>query len=897
MLNDAELLDLFERLNTPEAVRQRVRWIRTHAPVRAVDGGRYSHRVRYASRKMGFVVECEAKSTEYSAVVTWDFDDETLEFYGQPAFLKLTSRLANGRKSTWTYTPDFFRITKHGFEFVECKTEAELGKLARERPHAYTIDSDEAWHYLPGEALAREEYCATFRVRSTRENNPILIENLEFLRDYLVHPAKTDQSSRTKLREYLIERRWATVSSILNDLPDVPDTLYAEIVDGSIFFNLTTERIADINHALVYRDESAASAYRVFAASHTTVPRQTSIITLMPGSRFTWDGKTWEIINRGDTEIACRSLESTAPVQNSFVTLSHELFDGLARKGLIAPIPAPEDDAEQVNAFKAISQASDSQLQTAHDRYILLFAPSSTIQPRNICKRTRQYWLASYRRAQHRTGYGLFGLIPNWQHTQGNHGRRIAADVLSIIASVFEHDWTDARRRTRSALFGKVALLCEQKNLEIPSRKTVDAEFRKLITSSALVQRFGSRLAYEMDATPAIPDGHLTYTTPRHGTHPFHIGHLDHTPLPIRLRSSDGTVIRKSAWLTLLICAFSRKVLAYYVTFDEPSYRSNMMVIRDCIRRHSRIPQFIVVDKGTDFRSIYFDRLVAALRSHKLDRRPSQPRDGDIIERFFNISQQDFFNNLRGNTQADREHRKKTKAVSPEQQSVWTFHDLTDCLGRYFDQVYHKNYHSTLGCSPENMFAQGISRSGERVHCRIPYSKAFILLTLPSTAKGTATVTRRGVKINYTYFSCPALRLYKRQRQSVPVRYDPFDASTAYVYIEQQWHECHSEYYRAFKGRSEREIQAATEYLRIKHRQAGINYPINARRLAEFLVSAEQEEVLGMQRLHQRESAEYLSTNSQTDDTGSDHVCVWAESEEVDDPELGAYAPQLLGDL
>ena len=59
--------------------------------------------------------------------------------------------------------------------------------------------------------------------------------------------------------------------------------------------------------------------------------------------------------------------------------------------------------------------------------------------------------------------------------------------------------------------------------------------------------------------------------------------------------------------MTLLVDAFSRRILAVFVTFDEPSYRSCMMVLRLCVQRHGRLPQIIVVDNGPEFNSTWFD--------------------------------------------------------------------------------------------------------------------------------------------------------------------------------------------------------------------------------------------------------------------------------------------------
>ncbi|WP_172848487.1 Mu transposase C-terminal domain-containing protein [Burkholderia pseudomallei] len=138
-----------------------------------------------------------------------------------------------------------------------------------------------------------------------------------------------------------------------------------------------------------------------------------------------------------------------------------------------------------------------------------------------------------------------------------------------------------------------------------------------------------------------------------------------------------------------------------------------------------------------------------------------------------------------------------------------------------------------------------------------------MLMTMPSTAKGTAKVTVRGIKVNYCYYSSPALRILSRIGERVPVRFDPFNMGIAYAYIENKWHECHSEHYVVFRGRSQREVQLASERLREKFRLAGTQESVNAHRLADFLTTAEAEEALALQRLHQLEMESAVPTVTQ----------------------------------
>jgi len=110
----------------------------------------------------------------------------------------------------------------------------------------------------------------------------------------------------------------------------------------------------------------------------------------------------------------------------------------------------------------------------------------------------------------------------------------------------------------------------------------------------------------------------------------------------------------------------------------------------------------------------------------------------------------------------------------------------------------------------------------------------------------------RGIKIHHIYYWCEAFR--QIEGEVVPVRYDPFDAGTAYAFVRKQWLRCHSDCYGTLKGRSEREIMLATTELRRRYQNHSAAFHITARRLAEFMQSVEAEETLLMQRLRDGES-------------------------------------------
>jgi putative transposase len=138
----------------------------------------------------------------------------------------------------------------------------------------------------------------------------------------------------------------------------------------------------------------------------------------------------------------------------------------------------------------------------------------------------------------------------------------------------------------------------------------------------------------------------------------------------------------------------------------------------------------------------------------------------------------------------------------------------------------------------------------------IPYDQEFLIATLPTTPKGTALVAvGRGVKINHIYYWSDRFREPGIEKHSVPVRFDPFDLGTAYAYVRNQWVACWSEHLGAFQGRSEKEVMIASREILKRRQEHSRKGGITARRLADFLISIESEEVLLQQRLRDRESA------------------------------------------
>lgn len=852
MLDEKALEEHFDRLGISPEARERIRWIRENAPIRAVGGGTHNTVVRFCSRKMSFVLEAEAFNTEYAAFEEYDNDESVHEFYPQPCKLRISYINANGKPVHPDITPDIFLVRQGYFEFVECKTEEDLLKLTKDQPNRYVVDDKGNWRSPPGE-IAAEKLGCRFHVRSSRDNNWIALENFEFFSDYLsVDPGelKIASDALSVIENRLSESSWLTINNLIHGKNSVDsDSLYALIVTKMIFFDFQTNRISNPDQALLFRDEISGKAYRTFARISVGLksPEVTPFDPVL-GTRFSWDGRPWQIVNVGDSGISAMPLDSDGSVPIIDLTFEHILQ--LAHGGRIVP-SATESNSNADAANEILKNTDSKRLQIATWRYEILFGtPSQGNLLTDNQPRSRAYWLADFRAAELEFGVGLVGLIPDRKGTQGNHTRKCDPQAYELAVTTYADKWeTDAQRST-VLCHGFYLNECEKNGVTPISLRS----FQKIVSDNLSHEqgkkREGEKAAYD-DEPPYL---FLEYTTPRHGNRPFHIGHIDHTPLPIKIRDRSGKRMLETIWLTLLIDAYSRYVLAIYFSFDPPSYASCMMVIRECVRKHGRIPHWIVVDNGSDFQSTYFEVLLGRLGSHKKDRPKGKPKFGSVIERVFKTTIEQMVSNLLGATH-DMNPRQIGRDVDPELKAVWTYERLWVRFQEYLSTVYHRNKHGTLGQSPESALLNGLKIFGHRSHAIFSYTETFIILTCPSTPKGTALVTAKGVKINYAYYRCLDMDLPGVLRSRVDVRYDPSNYGIAYVFIRGSWQKCYSEYFAIFQHYTEKQIRIATNHLRVKARLLGKIISINAQTLAAFLSGTESEEILRTQKLLDDESA------------------------------------------
>ena len=859
MLNNSGLTALCQRLGLSDQAKVVIESIRSAPPSRRVRGAAGNVTVRYPSRKMGVVIQAESHRNELAGIYEKEHDPETLEFYDQPPSIKLLYQASNGRRLGVLHTPDYFVIRTDSVGWEEWKIEDELPRLSEKMPNRYVSAEEGRWRCPPGERYA-EQFGFFYRVRSSAEIDWVFQRNLLFLEDYLRAdcPAVGERAAEALLA-LVTGQPGVRLDVLIRQVEGASsDDVYALIATDRLYVDLRGAALAEPERVAVFRDQETARAQAVIARAACPPPAGSGAsLILAPGSPVLWDGRRWTVVNPG------RKATSLLAGDASLVELPNTTLEALVGQGKLVGVAEPARVGISAQARERLAEASPDDLREANRRHAIIapilageaFAPAAVAPAtggEDRSPRTLRRWLGRWREAEIAHGCGYVGLLPRVGRS-GNRQRKLPEETLLLLEGFIATDYESFKAKAKFEVYAALLRACEAKGIVTPSYKTFARAVDRRPREQQVEKRRGRRAAYQH--SPFYWE--LALSTPRHGDRPFEVGHIDHTELDVELLCSRTGHNLGRPWATFLSDAFSRRLLAVHLTFDPPSYRSCMMVLRECVRRHSRLPQVLVVDGGAEFESVYFETLLARYECTKKSRPSAQPRFGSVCERLFGTTNTRFVHNLAGNTQILVNVRQVTKAVDPKGQARWTLDRLYARLCEFAYEVYDTTEHPALGRPPREAFQAGLLQGGERAHRLIPYDEDFRIATLPTTRKGTAKmVPRLGVKINHLYYWSEAFVDPQVEGTQVPVRYDPFDAGLAYAFVKGRWVRCISEQHSRLAGRSEREIQLATAELRRRQTRHGQQLTVTARKLADFLASLEAEETLLEQRLRDAETRE-----------------------------------------
>lgn len=770
-------------------------------PSRNTESSVKSSSGKYPSNKLGRSIGFESSYLEYLTIIRHEMDPECIALLDQGHAITVLAR-SGARSVGYQHRPDFVCIRHDSVKLIECKTKEGIQRKNEANPGFFVFEGGR-WKCPTAEAEAKT-YGFIYEVWTDLDFSACELRNSKVVERYLCGDTRIYDQQVEALCRYIDRPGSRTIDRVLEDVGHevTVDGIFAAIARRAVSFDMDSAPLTKLSLCELFRDDSTMLAYRrALAKSLIEVPKvQSGGISLQTGDEVMWNAGRWRCVGINEGSI---SLVPNADIQpqpwgtNKWISVN--AFLQKLKSGEMTLIATTPRTAAADKLKSILQRATEDELAEASKRYDIL---ATHLQPSSDAPQGRSVrrWLKSYKDALLELGNGFAGLLPSWRDA-GNRTPRLEDAVMKRAVDVINRYYLAPERLTKAATYRLLHGELEAAGYRSPSYKWFCGLVNAIPPYEAKLAREGRKGAYRFEPRIICVDHEATPVAEL----AMELVHIDHTKIDLVVRT-DGEPIR--LWLTVMICAATRRIVSYALSFEPPSYRQVILAIRECVKRHSRLPRAIVVDGGKEFRSTWFETF-CALYHVKVQRRPkSKARFGAQIERFFGTVNTQLFYTMIGNTQNTRNVRQMTAEVDPYKRAIWTADDLKPAIENFFFEVYDTAEHSSLMTSPRDAFESSMATYGSCPHLLQNFDETFLIFTSATTRNRTAKVQPDGVKINYFYYNHPSLRF--RIGESLPVRFDPFNIANAWVQIDDIWLKVTSRHASVLANHSEHDLAVVT---------------------------------------------------------------------------------------
>lgn len=819
----------FERQGVTEEGRDLV--LRAfEAPVRRVGGGGNNVVVRYASRKMGVAVQCESRNVELAFVELCEFDPEVQFYVCQPGKLWVSRENVRERmKGNWV-TLDYLVVSRDGICLVECKPPSALRKDAASANPRFVRDDAAGWRWPAAEAAAAELGLG-FRVFSSEEINPTWHRNMRFLADFLETDCPDTELARV-VQKKVSEAGSMRIDEVLA-LPDMKaEVLWWLIAQDAVWADLEFELLRDGEMSSVHGTEPRmiANRERHSLVSDEALSHRVSAVQLEPGSRLSWNARRYVVVNRSPEDVWLREAKEGA---RSFAISLEDVREFLGTGAITGVESECVDDIHRERG-ELLCGASDEELEAALKRRRFLEEYRETgKKPAGVSMRSLRRYEARYRKGERVFGNGLCGLI-------GQPGRRPGKSDMGekqqeILLKILEEFVDDKNAGHLANAYARMVADCEKQGIfPVPCKETLRLALEKRRKDKVAHGREGERAAYQVSGPLATDDPVI----PRKADRVWQVAHLDHVLVKIELVSGHTGAPLGKAWLTLMIDDFTRMPLAMRLCFDEPSRVAVLKVFFDCVRRHNRLPEYIVVDQGPEFNSNDVEAAFAVLKINKVERPCGKPRFGSVIERMFGTTNTRLIHELPGNVKRQQRSRTVSRSHDPKEHATLSLRRLNELLDAWLFDEYPDLFHESLGeTTPREVYRANLAYSGDRSARYIPIDMGLRMVLSVTPKRPTRKVAEGGViKVEGFRYHDKALLVGNVVGSTVAVKLDAEDCSVVYVWLGRKWVACRlTDGNAELAGRSRKEAGLILEEIQQQYLTGARAAKLNAGKIGRHL--------------------------------------------------------------
>jgi transposase InsO family protein len=172
-----------------------------------------------------------------------DADASVLSYYTQLPQVEIPSVTKAGRPYVQRYTPDVLILRRDRPEIREIKPGSELLKLAKERPHWWTLVSDTEARFLPP-----EKYFSSMGLEFSVVNSSLLphllVSNTKLLLRIIYTLEAPSDDLRAACKAALTKHAWMSVAALQDELDlERADDILHLVAQGEIHADVRTQRL------------------------------------------------------------------------------------------------------------------------------------------------------------------------------------------------------------------------------------------------------------------------------------------------------------------------------------------------------------------------------------------------------------------------------------------------------------------------------------------------------------------------------------------------------------------------------------------------------------------------------------------------------------------------------
>lgn len=768
-ISKKQLIKLLRKIvRNEKGISYVLRLIKNNAPSRRPTGNYLSVHDTIASRKMGWTRDSESRSVELPLILWCEFSSDVLLYWSQPEKIKITYKNSNGRTISYLITPDLLVITHTEVYLVECKKKSWIDNAIVEQPDKYR-KTDKGYEYIPALETANTMGLG-HRISTDRDFTPIFTRNCTYLLNFIDDLLTHEESETEKIAEF-IKRNGNRLK--LNKIYEVFSQI--SVLRGffhkRLFFNFNEELLCNPENTWIYAEKNYLDAIQS-TISKNNLLNATSIDQIINEKNIWWNDTQFEILCTSLTPAITMTIRS----KDRIIKLSEVEIQNIIN--LEEFYVATADDTGK-NSANILCSKKSYQIDEAILRHAILNGSRKNYK---YSSRTIYRWKEKINESS-----DPFVALLSKTELRGNREPRLSETVLTLMGEFYNVLLKPSPPSVYS-IYGRFTDECKNRGLLECSYKTFNERFKKFETYYITLKQKGFRAAYALGPQPREID--LDWDLPYHGDFIFEIAHVDHTPIELTLISKlNGEVLEGTLTLSIMYDGHSRTILAVYISFEKPSYRSTMMLLRECYRRFKRLPVFLVVDHGPDFESTYFDSTLADLGLNKRRRPKCASRHGSIIERVFGTTESELIHTLAGNKQLQKLGRGQSTTHKSEKFAAWTPDEFNSRLKDYAYLHYPTINRRGISETPQNRWDCSLKKFDEMPGIKVLSEASFFISTLPDADGKEFKSLRKNQLIfrNTTYILSKKVAGYSGGKIQVRVKYNPYDYCHIWALVAGCW--------------------------------------------------------------------------------------------------------------